>query len=607
MKVLYANINIIKEINRLDKTRNLFTAIFNVSDTVDIIIYNALFLPFIYYAVEHKFPTYRYLTVAGILFLMVLCNAAYSKFYHGYLEQLSNMKIKHVYNKQLFIKAGKYDYADITRAEYYEKYSMLLNIGAGKLVEGLDMIWWAVSVLLLSLFYIAVIQSISFTLVFAALLCALAVYFINLKYIQYEYQYHTETVRTSRKSEYFGRVFLMEKYAADLRTTNIFHALEKDKNRMFCQLKKVIASGASKRVLLFSIIKKLLLFLVTTAFVAIYMAWNYLVKGNILLSVSEIVVAQALMLQMSTILSDLAMIYPKLKQNMLYMKDYQEFMDYEPAIQENAGGLVPKGGAGALALRNVSFGYEEGRMVLKNISMEIGAGEKIAIVGYNGAGKSTLVKILLRLCRPEEGEVLMDGKPAETYSLKAYRGRFATAFQESNLYALTAAENVLMDVYTEDKREAVEEALGKAGIRERLPAGEAGLGSEMTKEFSEEGIELSGGQVQKLALSRVYAEEKGIIILDEPSSALDPVSESRMYQEMLKSAEGKTLILISHRLSLVREADRIYYLEDGRIEEAGSHEELLGKNGKYAALWHVQADKYAAAGKGEANEKGTAD
>lgn len=399
----------------------------------------------------------------------------------------------------------------------------------------------------------------------------------------------------------------MERYAADLRTTNVFHALEKDKNRMFRQLKKVIVSGASKKVLLFSIIKKLLLFFVTTAFVAIYMAWNYLVEGNILLSVSEIVVAQALMLQMSTILSDLAMIYPKLKQNMLYMKDYQEFMDYEPAIQENEGGLVPKGGAGALALRNVSFGYDKGRMVLKNISMEIGAGEKIAIVGYNGAGKSTLVKILLRLCLPEEGEVLMDGKPAETYSLKAYRGRFATAFQESNLYALTAAENVLMDVYTEDRREAVEEALRKAGIRERLPEGEAGLRSEMTKEFSEEGIELSGGQTQKLALSRVYAEEKGIIILDEPSSALDPVSESRMYQAMLKSAEGKTLILISHRLSLVREADRIYYLEDGRIEEAGSHEELLGKNGKYAALWHVQADRYADVDKGDTNEKGIAD
>ena len=142
-------------------------------------------------------------------------------------------------------------YADMTRAEYYEKYSMLLNIGADKLVEGLDMIWWAVSVLLLSLFYITVIQSISLTLVFAALLCALAVYFINLKYIQYEYQYHTETVRTSRKSEYFGRIFLMERYAADLRTTNVFHALEKDKNRMFRQLKKVIVSGASKKYCFF--------------------------------------------------------------------------------------------------------------------------------------------------------------------------------------------------------------------------------------------------------------------------------------------------------------------------------------------------------------------
>ncbi|MBD5538189.1 MAG: ABC transporter ATP-binding protein, partial [Lachnospiraceae bacterium] len=443
--VLRANINIIKEINRLDKTRNLFTAVMNLSDIVDIIIYNALFLPFIYYAVERRFPVHRYLLISGILFFVVLFNAAYSKFYHGYIEQLSNMKIKHAYNKLIFIKAGKYDYVDITRSEYYEKYSMLLNIGAGKLAEGLDMIWWAISVFVLSFFYIAVIESISSTLVFAALLCAFTVYFINLKYVKYEYEYHTETVRTSRKTEYFQRIFLMEKYAADLRTTNVFDALEKDKNRMFHKLKKVIVSAVSRKMLLFSIVKKLLLFFVTTVFVAIYLAWNYLIKGDISLSVSEIVVAQALMLQMSTILSDLAMIYPRLKQNMLYMKDYQDFMNYEPAIQENEDGLRPGEGAGALTLRNVSFGYDSGDMVLKNISMEIKAGEKIAIVGYNGAGKSTLVKVLLRLCRPQEGSVLMDGKPAEDYNLKAYRSRFAAAFQESNLYALTASENVLMD------------------------------------------------------------------------------------------------------------------------------------------------------------------
>ncbi len=540
----------------------------------------------------------------GVQVVFVIIHSIYTEWYGKIYKQKSDIEVKEKIQNDICRKCIEYDMTVFTNSDSLDKYVRITGSTDTQILNTFDSLFdygAGVAVLLLAGGFFAVKEPF---IGICIVICFLVDLFLTTKKNKLEYERYVATSRFQRKEDYFVRVNYVKSFAEDNRITNLSHVLlhnyDKNYEDFCCSLKRYAIKAVGCDI--GSVLNKMV-FGAHLPYILIGLA--ALTGGKY--TAGDIAVLVAAMIKMRVALSNLAMIYPKLKQNMLYMKDYQEFMDYEPAIQENEGGLVPKGGAGALALRNVSFGYDKGRMVLKNISMEIGAGEKIAIVGYNGAGKSTLVKILLRLCLPEEGEVLMDGKPAETYSLKAYRGRFATAFQESNLYALTAAENVLMDVYTEDRREAVEEALRKAGIRERLPEGEAGLRSEMTKEFSEEGIELSGGQTQKLALSRVYAEEKGIIILDEPSSALDPVSESRMYQAMLESAEGKTLILISHRLSLVREADRIYYLEDGRIEEAGSHEELLGKNGKYAALWHVQADRYADVDKGDTNEKGIAD
>jgi len=293
-------------------------------------------------------------------------------------------------------------------------------------------------------------------------------------------------------------------------------------------------------------------------------------------------------------LTDLSTIGPGLQKNSVFINEYFQYLESESEIKANEEGEIPEIKANEIKIKNVSFSYDGEKEILHDINMTINGGEKIAIVGRNGVGKTTLVKLLLQLYRPQSGEIEMDGKSVESYSLKEYRGRFGVAFQNTHLYSVSAAENVLMKPYeeTETERERITEALKKGRLYGRIAEEEKGIESTVTKEFDADGLEFSGGQAQKLALSRVFARDCGIIILDEPSASLDPVSEAEMYESMIELMKEKTVILISHRLSACRKVDRIYVLEDGKIAEEGTHSALLKKSGIYADMWHLQADGY---------------
>jgi len=287
-------------------------------------------------------------------------------------------------------------------------------------------------------------------------------------------------------------------------------------------------------------------------------------------------------------------LYPSLQQNSVFVANYIRFINREPDIKTNEDGKTPARKANSIRLSNICFSYDGKNDVLKNINMTIGPGEKIAIVGRNGAGKSTILKILLRLYAPQEGNVEMDGESAEVYKLREYRDRFGVAFQDTNIYAVSVLENVMMSPCDDspENRETAISALKSSKLYERIESEQNGIDSICTKEFDPDGIELSGGQAQKLALARVFAKDCGIVVLDEPSAALDPISEAEMYETMLDAMADKTVILISHRLSACRNVDRIYVIEDGKVAEEGSHEELLANNGLYAQMWEIQASGY---------------
>ena len=210
----------------------------------------------------------------------------------------------------------------------------------------------------------------------------------------------------------------------------------------------------------------------------------------------------------------------------------------------------------------------------------------------NGSGKTTLVKLLMRLYLPESGKIYFDGIPEEKYSLNSLQSRFGVIFQDFQLYSLSVAENVMMGNYRSEDKSIVDTALKKSGIYNRIYKELNNINACLLKEYDDNGIIFSGGQAQKLAVSRVFAKDCGVIIMDEPTASLDPKSEEEMFQNLNKAALGKTVILISHRLSSVKNADYIYFLENGRIVECGNHQQLMTNKGEYYKMFSLQASMY---------------
>ncbi|MBR5975754.1 MAG: ABC transporter ATP-binding protein [Clostridiales bacterium] len=271
-----------------------------------------------------------------------------------------------------------------------------------------------------------------------------------------------------------------------------------------------------------------------------------------------------------------------------------KLLEYEPNI-EVADGLTPEKGSEPLALSRVSFRYPNTEEdTLKDISIEIRPGEKIAIVGENGAGKTTFVKLLMRLYDVSSGSISYGGHDIRQYNTREYRKKISAVFQDYNIYAATIAENVLLRKVRDGDEEDVIQALKKADFSRKLESLPNGIHTPLTREFDDDGVNLSGGEGQKIAISRVFLrnDDRAVSILDEPSSALDPVSEYKLNKNLIENAGDNTVIFISHRLSTTRMADRIYLFEHGRIIEQGTHDELMARNGRYREMFDRQAHNY---------------
>lgn len=284
--------------------------------------------------------------------------------------------------------------------------------------------------------------------------------------------------------------------------------------------------------------------------------------------------------------------------NSRYVDDFRSFYDNEklrinlPETTQKKEILKPQKSY-EFEFQNVSFKYPRAeRYALQNISIKINAGERLAVVGLNGAGKSTFIKLLLRLYEPTEGKILLNGTDIQNYDINSYFDVFAPVFQEVNLFAMTFAENISMKAPDETDKELVKKTVIQSGLEEKLNSLEKGLDTQLLKVIYDDGIDLSGGQKQKLALSRALYKNAPVVVLDEPTAALDAIAESKLYSDFDKLIGGKTSIYISHRLSSTQFCNNVAMFKDGKLIEYGTHDSLIKQNGEYANMFKIQAQYY---------------
>ncbi|GHV12801.1 ABC transporter ATP-binding protein [Clostridia bacterium] len=274
----------------------------------------------------------------------------------------------------------------------------------------------------------------------------------------------------------------------------------------------------------------------------------------------------------------------------------REFLEYSDAPEpENPVDIPELKSIMSISFKNVNFSYMKEKdtiKVLDNLSFEIKSGEKIALVGVNGAGKTTIVKLLCGFYYPDSGEILINGTDIKNFRKKDLFRLFSAIFQDIVIFPVTVGENVSMRLTEESDADKIWKCLETAGLADELKKYEDGINLPMTKQFEENGVVLSGGQLQKLLMARALYKDALVLIFDEPTAALDPIAESEIYEKFSYMAQNKTVIYISHRLASTRFCDRIAYLKDGRISESGSHAELMRKGGDYAYMFDIQSHYY---------------
>lgn len=415
----------------------------------------------------------------------------------------------------------------------------------------------------------------------------------RFRIMKLEYDFDVEKKTIMRRANYSKRVFYQPEYAKEIKLSHIEVPLE----RQFHQAVDEVIDIARKygvKIALWSLVIWITVFTILSMFcVPLYLGYMALVLRKVMLG--DVAALNNAQTSVRNHLDSVNYCVERIQRAGLFCERFRRFMNYESKIEGALGTVeVPKTG-GTLEIKNMSFRYDgAAKDTLKNITMRIEAGQKVAFVGENGAGKSTFTKLLMRLYDVTEGSICYGGQDIRNYTTDAYRDLFGSVFQDYQIYASTVQENVMMHGLQEEEAERAEAALDQSGFLDRLETLPAGLTTALTREFDENGVQLSGGEAQKVAIARLFAkkERMQIAILDEPSSALDPRAEYELNQNIMNRVGDATVIFISHRLSTTRDADRIYMFENGEIIEEGTHQELMELDGQYAEMFQCQAKYY---------------
>lgn len=518
--------------------------------------------------------------LTGLTYLLLalalnLLHAVYEDFYLRWKKQ----EIEGTIERSIYEKALTVDYRHFDDPSYFDSYKLATEKFASQSSETLQNLFSLLSGVAKCIVYGALIASQGVALLLIVLGCSAFVAYAQIYWSRVSVERETAMVNDQRKADYLRRLFFDHTAVADLRASNI-------KKPLFSLFDGSVKSRAAiyrkfgAKEFLTDILANLAQ-LGTTFAVPVYVAWGVM-SGNIGgIGVYATLIASSLALKEA--LNALGWWSSQVALGVAYAQKVQHFFDTDSTIEASTDGEKAPDGPFSVRFDHVSYRYGgSDEFAIRDLSLAIAPGEKIAIVGENGAGKTTLTKLLFRLYDADGGTVQINGRPIADYDVSTLRGRIGIAFQQSRLYALSVRENMTAYADADDAR--LKSCLEEVGLRLSLDA-------QVTKEFDENGAVLSGGDAQRLCLTRLLHSEFGLLILDEPSSALDPIAEYRI-AKLIFDRSPTTTVMVAHRLSTVVDADRIYLLSDGRIIESGTHAELMAQNGKYREMFLKQAEGY---------------
>ncbi|MBQ5677865.1 MAG: ABC transporter ATP-binding protein [Clostridia bacterium] len=549
-------------------------------------VQNILFLKVLLSIIDGDADFKTYFTYLLLFFLVFLSVKVIS----AYAERTRLISTKVVYkrlNNKIFQKAIQLDVSCYENPEFYDKYQRATLVLSSSYY---DLICWDVAAVVGGIIaLICVIGTVTAInpMYLLFLLPVTLVFAIELAKSKAVYKRDLEMTTNNRIKAYIQRTMFLKEFSKDMRTSNIFAVLTQ-RFKAAIDANVLILKSYGVKLFIYSMVSSLFSDFIPIIGTYAFAGYQFIFTQALSISGFSVVLASINSVRDSTL--SIAEGFDEMTQMALFFQNLRDFFDYEPKITD--------GGKDAeefqsIEFKNVSFTYPDTtKEILKNVSFKINKGETIAIVGVNGAGKSTLVKLLLRFYDANEGEILYNGINVKEYNVQSLRNAFATVFQDYKNFAVSVNENIMCHECSDEEKKIAEKALKQSGVWEKIASLPKGADTVLTREFEIDGAGLSGGENQKVSAARLFARDFEIAILDEPSSALDPIAEYKMYENLIDVTKDKTVIYISHRLSSAVLSDRIYVLGNGTILESGSHAELIAQGGEYSKMFTLQASSY---------------
>jgi len=510
---------------------------------------------------------------------------------NAYLLNYFNPKVlNHIQEKmqkEILEKVSKIDLCSIENPEFYDKYLKATSEIDRLASDVVNSIIETFSGLVVIISIVTVISTLDpIFIIFSLITVAPSLHFTK-KVNKAVFDRRMSNTNCNRKMEYIKRIYYLPKFSKEIRIFSL--------NELFFKKYEDASNDRYKNISKYgNKISKLSMFnntmrLSTTICMLLYLS-NQIVKGY--LSAGDFMALINAVSNLTMYITQLFKAIPNFHNNSMYIENLMDLFNYKPNIE--GMGCKSSKILTNLEFRNVNFSYNKSdKFRLNNININFKNGSKTAIVGLNGAGKTTLIKLVLKLYQTDSGDITFGNINYNDWETDKLRKKIAIVFQDFENYAVTIAENILLrPIKSVDDVKIVWDALKSANLDEKVRKLPNTIYTNVTKEFDENGIIFSGGELQKLAIARAAVSDAEIIIMDEPSSALDPISERNMFESMINICKNKTVIFVTHRLSTISYADYIYYIENGEIVEHGTHKVLMNKKGNYFDMYITQAKNY---------------